>query len=308
MSINFQLGQSDFELAACDGRVLLAPFVGTAPLFNIEDAVAGGIDQLKVGSSSKFQTVGNYEKRQGVKLSNKPTINKIMSSGKGSPTRNLPSEAAKGITYTPQEMKLINLQNAWGFTPDQVSSVSTKGGFTIAIPELPARTQWRCVYIAWDSFNGKDIFMYWIANKVEVGDRDDVSGVDSDVFTHGVSLEFLNDNAVGDPVIFGMCGAGLQDLVAANADGSLYPAATGITLAPTTAAITAATGINHTKQLTVTDSNGLDRTAVSTFLSADVTKATVSNTGLITGVAAGGPINVTATYMGLSAQCAVTVS
>lgn len=309
MAIAFHLGQSDLELAACDTRVLLAPRSGTSPLLNIEDASAGGIDQAKVGAASKYISVGNHEKRAGVKLSNKPTINDIKSAGHGSPTRKLASEAAKGIMYTPQELKLINLQNSWGFTPSAVSSVSSKGGFTIGIPELPARTQWRAVLIAWDSYNGKDIFMYWIANLAEVGDRDDVSAVDSDTLNHGVSLEFLTEPSVGLPVIFGMCGAGLPDLVAATADGSIYPATTGVTVAPTTKALTVSAGANHTQQLTVTDSNGVDRTATATYLSSDVTKVTVSTTGLMTGVATGTGINVTATYgafTSLPCVCSVT--
>lgn len=84
--------------------------------------------------------------------------------------------------------------------------------------------------------------------------------------------------------------------------------------APATAAVTAATGVNHTKQLVVKDSNGVDRTAVSTYASSDATKATVgASTGLITGVASG-TATVTATYVNpdgsgnLTDTVAVTVS
>lgn len=306
MSIIWQPGQSDLELAQCDGRVLLAPRTSPA-LLNIEDAVAGGIDLAKVGVASQFQTVGNYEKKAGVKLANKPTINDIMSSGKGSATRKLASESKKSITYTPQEIKLLNLQNSWGFTPSAVSSVSDKGGFTIGIPELPARTQWRCVYIAWDSFQGQDVFLYWIANLAEVGDRTDITGTDSNVFEHGVTLEFQTDPAVGLPVIFGMCGAGVPLLAAAVADGSLYKSATGITVTPSTATVTVTAGATHTKQLLVKDSNGVDRTASATFTSDTPAKATVSSTGLITAVATGSA-NVTASWNGFTAQTTVTVS
>lgn len=308
MAIQFQYGQSDLELAACDTRVLLAPRNTTSPLLTIEDATNGGIDQAKVGSGSSFVSVGNHEKKAGVKLSNKPTVNDIKSAGKGSPTRKLASEAARGISYTPQEVKLINLQNSWGFTPSAISAVSSKGGFTIAIPELPPRVQWRAILLAWDSYNGKDIFMYWIANQAEAADREDISAVDSDVLTHGVSLSFLTDPAVGVPVIFGMCGAGLPDLAAATTDGSIYPAATGITVTPgpsTTA--TVAAGASHTRQLLVKDNNGVDRTATATYVSDTPAKATVSTTGLITGVSAGSA-NVTITYLGFSTSVAVTVS
>lgn len=59
--------------------------------------------------------------------------------------------------------------------------------------------------------------------------------------------------------------------------------------------ITAAAGANHTKQLKVVDSNGQDVTAGSTFASGTTAKATVSATGLVTGVAAGTSV-ITATY------------
>lgn len=59
--------------------------------------------------------------------------------------------------------------------------------------------------------------------------------------------------------------------------------------------ITAAAGASHTKQLKVVDSNGQDVTAASTFASATPAKATVSASGLVTGVAAGTSV-ITATY------------
>ncbi|MCV7354496.1 Ig-like domain-containing protein [Mycolicibacterium fluoranthenivorans] len=228
-----------------------------------------------------------------------------MSNGQGSPTRNLPSESGKGISYTPQETNLLNLQNAWGFPLSAVSAVSAKGGFTIRIPELPVRLQWRTVLIAQDYFNAKPIYLYWIANQAEVGDRSDQGVLDSNVIETTVSLDFQTDPAVGDPVIFGMCGEGIQDLAAAVADGSLYLPATGITTA--NLSVTAAAGVNHTKQVVVTDSQGIDRTATATFVSDTPAKATVNSAGLVTGVASGSA-NVTATWNGFTAVSVVTVT
>jgi len=59
--------------------------------------------------------------------------------------------------------------------------------------------------------------------------------------------------------------------------------------------LTAAAGPTKTKQLKVVDSNGQNVTAGCTFVSATPAKATVSATGLVTGVAAGTSV-VTATY------------
>lgn len=299
----YQGGQSDLELAGCDTAVLLAPYTSTPPLTDLEDTTNGGLDATKL---AKFVTVGNYEKKAGVKLSNKPTLNKIMSAGKGTPTRLLFSEAEKGIAYTPQETNLTNLQNAWGFTPDALSAPSVKGGVTVAIPELPANLLWRAVLLSWDTFNDKDIIQYWIANKVAIGERQDINLTDSDVATYPVQLYFLNDHAVGVPVIYGVCGDGWLDLNGFNNTG-MYPPITGITVTPASASLTAATGSGHTKQLTVKDSNNEDRTTQASYTSSDTSMATVSNGGLVTGVSAGSA-TITVSYQGFTATCSVTVS
>lgn len=305
-----QAGQPDLELAAVTPRVLLAPVFGTAPLLTIEDTIGGGLDITKVGyGTSPMVTVGNYEKKAGVKLSNKPTLNKIMSAGYGSPTRNLFSESGKGITYTPQETNLLNLQNSWGFTLSALSAPSAMGGITVGIPELPARLQWRCVMIAGDTNpkTGNPVYIYWIANLAEVGERQDVNAIDSDLLTGGVSLDFLTDPAVGLPVIFGICGSGWQDFNKTNNTG-LYTI-TGLTntVSPTGTTMTVSAGSTHTKQLTVLDNTMLDRTALCTFTSSDPTKATVSPSGLVTAVAAGTPV-ITAAYGGFTTTYSPTVS
>ncbi|MDM2418424.1 Bacteriophage protein [Mycobacteroides abscessus subsp. massiliense] len=72
-------------------------------------------------------------------------------------------------------------------------------------------------------------------------------------------------------------------------------------------ALTAAAGANHTRQLTLIDSNGDDRADDATsWVSSDQTKATVVD-GLLTGVAAGST-TITATVDGVSDTYAVTVS
>jgi hypothetical protein len=58
---------------------------------------------------------------------------------------------------------------------------------------------------------------------------------------------------------------------------------------------TKALAVAGTQQITVTDSNGFDVTADATFVSSTPAKATVSSTGLVTGVAAG-TTTITATY------------
>lgn len=77
-----------------------------------------------------------------------------------------------------------------------------------------------------------------------------------------------------------------------------------------TGAVTAAAGANHTRQLTLVDNNGDDRhadTGAVVWASSDPTKATVSTSGLVTGVAAGST-SVTAVFDGLTKTWAATVS
>lgn len=214
-----QGGQSDLELAACDAAVLLRPYAGNPVLTTLE-ASGGGLDATKLNTASGFVTVGNWTKRDGVKLSNNPTINDIKSHGKGTPTRKIASEAEKSITYVPQETKVINLQNAWGFLPGDVKGPTATGGVRVYIPELPARTLWQAVLLTWDSYNGLDIFKYWIANKAEVGKRTDMSMTDSDVDTYGVTLDFTSHPGLpGVPVIFGLCGPGWLSLLNSTNSG-----------------------------------------------------------------------------------------
>lgn len=306
----FQAGQSDLELSAADATVLLRPLTPSTPILTSLEASGGGIDATLINAASGFQSVGNWTKSNGVTLTNNPTINDIKSHGKGSPTRQLASESEKSVTYEAQEnIKLINLQNAWGFPLSAVSAPSAHGGYTIQIPELPTDILWQAILLTWDFRYGGDVFRYWIANKANLGKRADQKMVDSDVETLSTTLTFLTHPALpGVPVIFGACGAGLASIAAATADGSVYKPATGVTISPSTAAITAAAGGSHTQQLQVLDSNGIDRTATATYVSSVPGKATVSATGLITGVASG-TTNVTATWGAYtSIACVVTVT
>lgn len=81
--------------------------------------------------------------------------------------------------------------------------------------------------------------------------------------------------------------------------------ATGVTVAPATASI----AVGATRQLTgaVQPPDATDRTGA--WTTSDATKATVSNTGLVTGVAAGtATITFTSTDGSFTGSCAVTVS
>lgn len=302
---SYQNGQADLELVAADAAVLLAPYVGTSPILDLE-ASGGGLDAAKIGAASPYESVGNWTKAEGVTLTNSPTINDEESHGKGSPTRKIAVRAPKAIRYVPQECKLINLQNAWGFSVSAVTGPSAHGGIIIAIPELPENILWRAVLLAWDTFNGKDVLRWWACNRVSVGDRQDQQMTDGAVDKLGVTLSIETDPAVGKPVLFGVCGEGWQDLnTVANTGFFPTTALTGIDLTPGTASIDVSDAT--TQQLTVMDSNGQNRTHSASYGTSDETIAVVSTTGLVSPVGAGSA-TITATYGGHSDTCAVTVT
>lgn len=78
-----------------------------------------------------------------------------------------------------------------------------------------------------------------------------------------------------------------------------------------TGTVTAGAGVNHTRQLSLRDNNGDDRTWEAVWASSDPTKATVGDTsttkGLVTGVAAGAT-NITAIVDGHTETLALTVA
>lgn len=85
--------------------------------------------------------------------------------------------------------------------------------------------------------------------------------------------------------------------------------ATSATVLGNTGTVTAATGANHTRQLTLVDDYGDSRATdpFTVWASSDPTKATVSATGLVTGVASGST-NITALVDGVTKTWAATVS
>jgi hypothetical protein len=84
--------------------------------------------------------------------------------------------------------------------------------------------------------------------------------------------------------------------------------ASSVTVAGADHAVTAAAGAAHTEQLNAHTNWGEDVSATATWVSSDPTKATVSSSGLVTGVAAG-TTNITAAFDGqTSANYSITVS
>lgn len=211
----YQAGQSDLELAARDLAVLLTPYNDSAPLLTTLEDVGGGLS-IPAG----YVSVGNFTKSAGVNLGHQPEINDIESHGKAGPTRQLASKRAITIGFEPQETKLVTMALYWGTDwLENAPTLSANAGFAEAIPELPLNLKFRAILLGWDDFNGKDIFIYWIANKVNVSATSDTELVDSNVIRYPFTLNCQADDETQSALTVGICGEGWEELQSLNETG-----------------------------------------------------------------------------------------
>lgn len=212
---SYQAGQSDLELAARDLAVLLCPYDDAHPLLTTLEGVGGALD-----IPAYYMSIGNFTKSAGVTLGHSPEINDIESHGKAGPTRQLASKRVITIGFEPQETKLLTLSLYWGTDwLTNAPTVSGTGGFAEAIPELPLNLKFRAILLGWDDFNGEDIFIYWIANKVNVSATSDTELVDSNVIRYPFTLNCQSDDDAGSALSVGICGPGWESLQAMNDTG-----------------------------------------------------------------------------------------
>lgn len=211
----YQAGQSDLELAARDLAVLLCPYDGSHPLLPTLEASGGGLE-----IPDYYVSVGNFTKAGGVTLGHSPEITDVDSHGKGSPTRQMATKRVITLGFEPQETKLVTLSLYWGTDwLSEVPTLSPTGGFAEAIPELPLNLKFRAILLGWDDFNGKDIFIYWIANKVNVSATQDQELVDSNVIRYPVTLNCQADDETQSALTPGICGEGWEELQALTSTG-----------------------------------------------------------------------------------------
>jgi hypothetical protein len=98
-------------------------------------------------------------------------------------------------------------------------TLSATGGFAEAIPELPLNLKFRCILLGWDDFNGKDIFLYWIGNKVNVSATSDQELVDSNVVRYPFTLNCQTDSETDSALTVGICGEGWDEIQTLNETG-----------------------------------------------------------------------------------------
>lgn len=135
----------------------------------------------------------------------------------------------------------------------------------------------------------------------------------------GKTITWLSSNAtiasVSNAGVVTGVSAGGPVTISASTDGKTGSAQITVTAIPVAQVEvtppTGSIGIAATTQLTATprDAQGNPLTGRTiTWLSANAAIASVSNSGLVTGVSAGGPVNITATVDGIQGSAAITVT
>lgn len=280
--------KSDLVLADLHLAVLFAPY-STAPLTTIEDPSTGDIVTL-----TNYRSAGLMEKQAGVSLTNDVESTDIEAYGEAEPVRQIINKRTTSFQATFLETNKEVLEKYWGTSFGDVVP-STRGGVVIEAPALPKNIYYRCILLGQDTVDDDPLYTYFLMPKVKLQSVDNQELRDDGAITYTMTFQAFRDNTVDYSVAQGWCGPGWVHLVS-RAGFAATPTDLTITAATGDLSVTAAAGADHTVQLVVTGDNGINYTPLCRFESSDVTKATVSQNGLVTGVAAGSS-DVTATYL-----------
>lgn len=170
----------------------------------------------------------------------------------------------------------------------------------IHVPDASTSQKWSLVLAALDQ-NGHPIVLS--AEVAQVSDRDDVTLVSSDVMQFNLTLKFFKAKSGFMFDAYGMVLT--DDAGTSNPSEPAIVAVESVELTPATASVEA--GATTQLTATVAPENASDKSV--TYASDDEAIATVDNTGLVTGVAAGtATITATTTDGGKTDTADVTVT
>lgn len=210
---DIQNAQEELELAARDMTVLTCPFNGNPSLTTLEDPSDGSLDV-----PDYYVPVGLHTKEEGVALGQNIEMVQIRSHGFASPTREWANQREITLGITPQETNRGNLEKYWGADWSDVTP-SAYGGVVLVLPELPLNLRYRSIALAWDDFEGDDIYLYWLLNKCTISNRDNQQAVDNNVLRYPYTMSAKYDKVVGSPAAFGVCGPGWAGIQAVAQTG-----------------------------------------------------------------------------------------
>jgi hypothetical protein len=251
--------------------------------------------------------IGLHRKQRGGVLANAQTYNDIMAHGEGGPVMRIPSERRMSGGIEPLETNRINLENWLGGDYSSVSP-DASGGIHLGVSSLPIYRLCRTLLLGRHDYNGLACYIAWMGNRADISDTSDITATDAEVVSWPYTWNFQGvDELNGEPVfveIFGPGWAAMQNA----ADSGFYAPITAVSVDPPTAALTGTVGsATADVALVATDSNARIRTDSTTWVSSDITKATVDSHGVVRKVAAGSA-TITGTLEGFTDTCTVTVT
>lgn len=289
--------QADLAFAPLNLTVLLAPYSAT-PAETLENPTDGSLDV-----PAEYVSVGHFQKAAGLSIGTDMTSQDIEAYGESDPIRTIISRRKTTVDFTMYQNQRNVLELVW--TQDfSAVEPSDFGGVVLQAPATPLNKYYRAILLGQDDRDGREIWTYWLMPKVKLESVDSQSLNDDNVIEYSPTLVAFKDDVLGYSVAQGFAGPGWRDVLHLSGFGA---ALTAIEASPETVTVTAATGASHTRQLTVVGDNGINYTSDVTYSSSLPAKATVSSTGLITGVSAGSA-TITVSKGALTDTVDVTVS
>lgn len=289
--------QADLAFAPLNLTVLLAPY-SASPAETLENPADGSLDV-----PAEYLSVGHFQKAAGLSIGTDMTSQDIEAYGESDPIRTIISRRKTTLDFTMYQNQRNVLELVWTQDFSDVEP-SDFGGVVLRAPATPLNKYYRAILLGQDDRDGREIWTYWLMPKVKLESVDSQSLNDDNVIEYAPTLVAFKDDVLGYSVAQGFAGPGWRDVLHLSGFGS---ALTAISATPETVSVTAATGATKTRQLLVTGDNGINYTGDVTYVSSLPAKATVSSTGLITGVSAGSA-TVTVSKGALTATVAVTVT
>jgi hypothetical protein len=275
---NIRAAKNELALASLHLAVLFAP-ISSEPISTLEDTATGDLISL-----DDYTSAGIIEKGAGVNIGNDDTSTDIEAYGDGDPVRTIINKRMVSFQTNFLETNYQTLEKFWGTSLSNVTPTSY-GGVVIEAPTLPKSIYYRCILLGQDDVNGLDLFPYWIMPRVKLDSVDSQNLQDDGTIAYNMTFKAFRDSNLGFSVAQGFTGPGWSHLVS-RAGFAPTPTALVTTGTPGLS-ITATAGAGHTTQLKVMGDNGINYTPLCSFTSSLPAKATVSSSGLVTGVSAG---------------------
>ncbi len=283
-------------ISALDWLVALHPWSAGASYFPTDLTDASGVLQALPNG---WLTSGEIQKAAGVSLAPDLTTAEVEGYGSSGPRRVIPTAEKFTIDYFAQEWRKINLQ-IWHNTDLSTAAATPGKGFRATKTSALNVFYYSALVVARDANPTGDLYPYFMFPKVMVSKRAAMAGQTGKELGLPATMTILDDADFGGLYDFGVAGAGFDSIAT---DAGFLGAPASINVVPATLTL----AVGETAQLTVTDSNGFNRTSEATYVSGTPAKATVDASGRVTAVATG-TSTVTATLGALTDTCAVTVS